>query len=121
MKHAENFPITTEKPWGNESLIFQGHGYAVKKISLNVNQQTSLHFHNLKHETISVHSGLLSIYLKHIDGTEENIIMNPGESLPIAPKIIHRMSSNAGTSVYFEAQTDHLDDVVRISDSYGRG
>jgi mannose-6-phosphate isomerase-like protein (cupin superfamily) len=121
MKHAANFPIITEKPWGNESLIFQGHGYAVKKISLNENQQTSLHFHNLKHETISVHSGLLSIYLKHIDGTEENIIMNPGESLPIAPKIIHRMSSKSGISVYFEAQTDHLDDVVRISDSYGRG
>jgi len=121
VNQSKNFPIMTEKPWGNESLVFQGHGYAVKKISLNENEQTSLHFHNLKHETICVHSGTLSIYLKYEDGTEEKILLNPGESLPIAPKIVHRMSSNAGTSVYFEAQTDHLDDVVRISDSYGRG
>ena len=37
MNQSKNFPIVTEKPWGSESLVFQGHGYAVKKISLNEN------------------------------------------------------------------------------------
>jgi mannose-6-phosphate isomerase-like protein (cupin superfamily) len=121
MNKSAIFPIITEKPWGNESLIFQGFGYAVKKITLNDKEQTSLHYHNVKHETISVHSGQLSVYLKHLDGTEELVILKAGESLPIAPRVVHRMSCDLGASVYFEAQTDHLDDVVRISDSYGRG
>jgi mannose-6-phosphate isomerase-like protein (cupin superfamily) len=121
MINSKKFPISTEKPWGHESLIFQGFGYAVKKITLNDKQQTSLHYHNVKHETISVHSGQLSVYLKHLDGTEELVVLKAGESLPITPKVVHRMSSELGISVYFEAQTDHLDDVVRISDSYGRG
>ena len=121
MNHKKVFPVITEKPWGNEVLIFQGFGYAVKKITLNNKEQTSLHYHNLKHETISVFSGELSVYLKHLDGTEEKVVLKAGESLPITPRVIHRMSCEAGASVYFEAQTDHLDDVVRISDSYGRG
>lgn len=121
MNESKIFPVITEKPWGNETLIFQGYGYAVKKITLNDKEQTSLHYHNFKHETISVFSGVLSVYLRHLDGAEEKIVLNAGESLPITPKIIHRMNSEAGVSVYFEAQTDDLDDVVRISDSYGRG
>jgi mannose-6-phosphate isomerase-like protein (cupin superfamily) len=110
----------TEKPWGNENLIFQGFGYAVKKITLNANQKTSLHFHEIKHETIMVHEGELRIFIDDRISVPTTIILTSGNSLAITPEVIHQMSTGGSQAVYFEAQTDHLTDVIRLKDDYGR-
>jgi quercetin dioxygenase-like cupin family protein len=110
----------TEKPWGNENLIFQGFGYAVKKITLNPNQKTSLHYHEIKHETIMVLEGELRIYVDDKINAPNVVVLTTGDYLAINPEIIHQMSTDASPAVYFEAQTDHLTDVIRLKDDYGR-
>ena len=110
----------TEKPWGNENLIYQGFGYAVKKITLNSNQKTSLHFHEIKHETIMVLAGELRVYIDDRNSAPSTIVLTTGGYLAISPNIIHQMSTSDSQAVYFEAQTDHLTDVIRLKDDYGR-
>jgi len=110
----------TLKPWGNENLLFQGNGYAVKKITLNEGKQTSLHYHEIKHETVMVFSGILHVYIDDKNNPSEILALAAGESVAISPNVIHRMSANTGQVIYFEAQTDHLDDVVRLNDDNGR-
>ena len=112
--------IITNKPWGSEELIHQGSGYAVKIITLNKTHQTSMHYHEIKHETIVVHSGSLNIYIDDRTNPARTLVLNTGESLAIPPKVIHQMSASQTDAVYFEAQTDHLSDVIRLADDYGR-
>lgn len=113
--------IEIVKPWGKEELIHQGNDYAVKRITLRKAHSTSLHYHEIKHETIMVHSGKLTILV----GTEATSLMEkvllPGDSVSIEPLKIHRMIALQEDCVYFEAQSDFLEDVIRLSDSYGRG
>lgn len=110
----------TVKPWGSEDLIFQGNGYAVKQILLKKQKRTSLHYHNIKHETIIVYSGELTVFLDDNSENPKTILLKPSETIAIAPKTIHRMSSETTDTIYFEAQSDHLDDVIRIEDDEGR-
>ena len=110
----------TIKPWGNENLLFQGHGYAVKKITLTEGKQTSLHYHEVKHETVMVLSGTLEVLIDDNNNPAEILTLRAGEYLAISPKVIHRMSATTGQVIYFEAQSDHLNDVIRLNDDYGR-
>jgi len=106
-----------DKPWGHEEIIFRHpNHYMLKKICLLEGRQTSLHYHNYKHETLYLISGNLSV---EIDGKYGNIY--PGQTIVLPPgeKYVHRMTA-ISTSIYIEASTDHLDDVVRIQDQYGR-
>lgn len=110
----------TDKPWGNENLIFRGFGYAVKKITLNSYQKTSLHYHEVKHETIMVLEGELRIFIDDKINPPNTFIFTAGSYLAISPGIIHQMSTEDSQAIYFEAQTDHLTDVIRLKDDYGR-
>lgn len=112
--------LTVEKPWGKEDLIFQGHGYAVKKIFLAKSQQTSLHYHEIKHETVLMLTGTLKIFIRENNQPEKIVLLKAGEYLCISPGVIHRMQSVDEDAVYFEAQTDHLSDVIRVEDDFGR-
>lgn len=110
----------TPKPWGEELLIHQGHDYAVKRIVLRAGGSTSLHYHERKHETIMVLQGELSITLgENVDDLTE-IRLCSGDFVAIEPMVIHRMQADSEDCTYFESQSDFLDDVIRISDSYGR-
>ena len=92
----------------------------VKKITLNPNQKTSLHYHEIKHETIMVLEGELRIYVDDKINAPNLVVLTTGDYLAINPEIIHQMSTDATPAVYFEAQTDHLTDVIRLKDDYGR-
>ena len=115
-------PQITSKPWGREVLLHQGYGYAVKEITLLNNKSTSLHFHEIKHECIYVISGCVTLKVSPPGDLESFKIfdLGPGHFYAIPPKFIHQMSSNMGDSVYLESQTDHLEDVVRLSDPNNR-
>jgi quercetin dioxygenase-like cupin family protein len=106
----------TLKSWGHELLLHQGNGYAVKKIYLNAHHRTSLHYHEIKHETIMLLTGELKIYTE--DGEKKvHHSLSSGDFLVIEPRVIHQVESLNENSIYFEAQTDHLDDVVRLTDT----
>ena len=45
--------------------------------------------------------------------------MQPGESVHVTPKTVHRMTAVEDSDV-FEVSTPELQDVVRLEDRYGR-
>ena len=108
-----------EKPWGKEEVIELNHKYMVKKLTMWKNHRCSLQLHKNKKETIFVLSGKLRI----ISGPNINElysrIFSEGESMTISPGIVHRMEG-AEDSVYLEASTPEMDDVVRLDDDYQR-
>ena len=108
-----------EKPWGSEFIIENNDKYTFKKLTMHEGCQCSLQYHEFKHETIFHLKGKMKfIFGKSRDSLDEKII-NPGESFSIEPKIIHRMIAITDIE-YLEASTSELDDVVRLSDDYGR-
>jgi hypothetical protein len=112
--------IETLKPWGKEELLHQGHGYAVKRITLESGHQTSLHYHEIKHEMLVVFKGELQVRVKQVQGEERIVLLLPGDFIVIDPTVIHQMSAPSVSTIYVESQSDHLDDVIRLNDNYGR-
>ena len=108
-----------KKPWGKEEIIEINQKYMMKKLTMWKGHRCSLQFHNHKKETIYVLSGQLRI----ISGPDQNNltekIYTSGESITISPRTIHRMEG-AEDSVYLEASTPEIDDVVRLIDDYDR-
>ena len=108
-----------EKPWGQEELVEINDKYMVKRLTMKSGQRCSLQFHNQKKETIYILSGQLKITTGKNKETLKSKIFSTGESITIAPGIIHRMEG-VTDSVYIEASTPEMEDVVRISDDYKR-
>lgn len=110
---------TIEKPWGKEEVIEINDRYMMKKLTMWQGHRCSMQYHNYKCETIYVVSGQLRIY----SGTKhENIgsrVFETGETITIKPGTVHRMEA-VTDSVYLEASTPEMDDVVRLSDDYNR-
>ena len=108
-----------KKPWGKEEVIELNNKYALKKLSMRRGHRCSLQYHNKKKETIYVLSGKLRIYYgNHIKKLRSKIYY-PGTTITIKPKTIHRMEA-VRDSVYLEASTPEMDDVVRLGDDYQR-
>ena len=108
-----------EKPWGQEELIEINDRYMVKRLTMNKGHRCSLQYHRQKKETVYMLSGVLNVYLGESIESLDLIEMHPGDSLTIKPGQIHRMEGRE-TSVYLEASTPELDDVVRLQDDYKR-
>lgn len=108
-----------EKPWGFEEIIEINEKYVVKKLHMKQGHRCSLQFHQMKHETVVVLSGVLKLTIGGSLNELQELIMKVGETTVIKPGVIHRMEA-IETSEYLEASTPELDDVVRISDDYKR-
>lgn len=110
-----------EKPWGHEIIIVQTDKYVMKKLFIKAGQRLSRQFHVEKDETVYVCQGTLLLDLSR-DDNESNIIkLTEGKSWRITPKTIHRFTApDKQNVVLFEVSTPELDDVVRLSDDYGR-
>ena len=107
-----------EKPWGYELHWAHTDRYAGKLIHVNAGHALSLQFHNIKDETIYLHSGRLLFEIE-VQGTLTRREMLPGERVHITPKTVHRMTAIEDSDI-FEVSTPELNDVVRIEDRYGR-
>jgi len=108
-----------EKPWGKEEVIEINSVYMVKRLTLHKGERCSLQYHNKKKETIYVLTGKLNIYTG--ENKEQLSVKEylPNESITIEPGVIHRMEA-VEESIYLEASTPEMDDVVRLSDDYER-
>ena len=108
-----------EKPWGKEEVIEINDKYMMKKLTMLKGHRCSLQLHNHKKETIYVLSGQLRI----ISGSDQDHltgkIYTEGESITISPGVVHRMEG-VEDSIYLEASTPEMDDVVRLVDDYER-
>ena len=109
---------TIEKPWGQEELLEHNEKYVLKRLFMKKGHKCSYQYHEHKKETVYLLSGLLKIHLE-VDGERTEKVLKPNESLTIPPFQKHRMEG-IEESIYLEASTPELEDVVRIQDDYGR-
>ena len=109
-----------EKPWGKEEVVEINDKYMVKKLTMLAGKKCSLQYHNIKKETIYVLSGKLRIYTGLSETELISKIYIPGDFITLNPGQIHRMEG-VSDSIYLEASTPEMDDVVRLADDYNRG
>jgi len=107
-----------DKPWGHELIWARTERYVGKILHIKAGHALSLQYHQVKDETVSLHSGSLKFLIG--EGAEQvERILAPGESIHVTPGMRHRMVAVTDCDV-LEASTPELDDVVRLDDRYGR-
>jgi mannose-6-phosphate isomerase-like protein (cupin superfamily) len=111
-------PYRIDKPWGYELIWARTDRYVGKILHVKAGHVLSLQYHNMKDETMHVLSGELILRTQPGD----TLVSRPfkaGESVHIPPALIHQIEAVVDTDV-LEASTAELDDLVRLSDRYGR-
>lgn len=109
---------TVPKPWGHESIWAHTDRYVGKILHINAGQALSVQYHDKKDETVHLLSGEL-VYRVQMGEHLEDMHLKAGESFRITPGTIHQMEAVTDCDV-LEVSTPELDDVVRLSDRYGR-
>jgi mannose-6-phosphate isomerase len=117
------------KPWGHETIWAHTELYVGKVLHIKAGHALSLQYHNQKDETIHLLSGTMIYRVGTADGRRQTaggqppeltvIELKAGESFRNEPGMIHQMEA-VTDCVLLEASTPHLDDVVRLTDRYGR-
>ncbi|HEU4585660.1 MAG TPA: cupin domain-containing protein [Gemmatimonadaceae bacterium] len=106
------------KPWGHEIIWAHTDRYVGKVLHINAGHALSVQYHERKDETVYLLSGEL-IYWVKVDGEMRDMKLKVGEAFRITPGTVHYMEAVTDCDV-LEASTPDLDDVVRLSDRYGR-
>jgi mannose-6-phosphate isomerase len=108
-----------DKPWGYERWLEVNENYVVKELFMKAGHSCSLQYHEKKHETFVVVSGLLKMTFGPSQSELKDIVLKPGAFWVLPPGVIHRCEG-IENSLYIECSTNHLDDVIRLEDKYGR-
>ena len=109
------------KPWGHETIWAHTDNYVGKILHINAGQALSVQYHNVKDETVYLLAGkiIYRVWQKGEAGGPTDIGLQVGQSYRITPHTIHQMEAVTDCDV-LEVSTNHLDDVVRLTDRYGR-
>jgi mannose-6-phosphate isomerase len=110
---------TVSKPWGHETIWALTDRYVGKILHINAGHELSVQYHNVKDETIYLLSGQIVYRVKNDADLLEDVQLTRGESFRITPGTVHQMVALTDCDV-LEVSTPELDDVVRLSDKYGR-
>lgn len=109
-----------DKPWGWEQIWARTDQYVGKILFVKAGNALSLQFHNQKDETWYFQSGKAEVELAQAgDAVPNTEVVGPGIAFHLKPGTVHRLRAIEDTTV-FEVSTNHLDDVVRLEDLYGR-
>ena len=115
-----NDPVRrVQKPWGHEVWWAQTDLYAGKLLYVTASHRLSLQFHREKDESSYLLSGRLLLTRGPSADALETKEIGPGFAWRAEPGTVHTIEA-LEDSVVLEASTPHLDDVVRLRDSYGR-
>ncbi|MBI2796239.1 MAG: cupin domain-containing protein [Gemmatimonadetes bacterium] len=106
------------KPWGHEVIWARTDRYVGKVLHIKAGHSLSVQYHERKDETIHLLSGEMT-YRVQLDGRLQAVRLRAGESYRNTPGTIHQMEAVTDCQV-LEASTPDLDDVVRLTDRYGR-
>ena len=109
-----------EKPWGHELLWAQTADYVGKVLHISKGHKLSLQYHERKEETVMLYSGRMLLVLEDDAGVLREIHVAAGEAYHIPVGRQHRMVALDQDCEVLEVSTNHLEDVVRVEDSYGR-
>ena len=114
-----SLPRRVDKPWGYELWWALTDRYAGKILHIERGHRLSLQLHEQKDESAYLMSGRLIL----TKGTSEHDLttmeLGPGAVWRNVPGEIHTIEALEDSDV-LEASTPELDDVVRLSDDYGR-
>ena len=111
--------VTMYRPWGSYTVLAEGEGYKVKRITVKPSAKLSLqmHYHRSEHWTVISGTGKLTL-------DDKVVIFKENEStyIPIATK--HRLENPGQIPLsIIEVQNGKYlgeDDIVRFDDVYGR-
>jgi mannose-6-phosphate isomerase-like protein (cupin superfamily) len=110
-----------EKPWGHELIWAQTDRYAGKLLRIEPGQALSVQYHERKMETVYVLRGALRIHLADAPGQPLSLtVLGPGEAFDVMPGVVHSFAAGDEAVELIEVSSPELDDVVRLSDRYGR-
>jgi mannose-6-phosphate isomerase-like protein (cupin superfamily) len=112
-------PRVVPKPWGQELIWALTDKYCGKVLVIESGKRLSLQKHEIKDEAIYVLRGRLRLFLEDDDGVVQVRELGPGDSSHVPTGRIHRYEGIERTEL-FEVSTPELDDVIRLSDDYGR-
>ncbi|MGE5716040.1 MAG: cupin domain-containing protein [Acidobacteriota bacterium] len=112
-------PRIVAKPWGEERIFAETGRYAGKLILIRAGESLSYQYHSRKEETIHVLEGNLGMEVERA-GEKADLRLVPGECFHVDPGTRHRMYACETDCLVVEVSTPELDDVVRLSDRYGR-
>jgi mannose-6-phosphate isomerase-like protein (cupin superfamily) len=108
-----------EKPWGHELIWAHTDRYVGKVLVIETGKRLSLQYHQQKDESLLVIRGRLRLHLEDDGGVVRMHDLGPGDHrrIPVGRK--HRFEALERVELV-EVSTPELDDVVRISDDFGR-
>ena len=120
---------TVPKPWGHETIWAVTPEYVGKILHIKAGQALSVQYHNQKDETVYLLSGELVYRVQEGDARSaskpakwdgmHDVKLRQGEAFRIAPGTVHQMEAITDCDI-LEVSTNHLDDIVRLEDRYGR-
>jgi mannose-6-phosphate isomerase len=108
-----------DKPWGYELRWAITDRYLGKIIHVDAGQQLSLQYHVQKDEAILVLRGELDLVLEDEEGELVTHRLGEGMSARVRPGRRHRFRALSDVDLV-EVSSPEIDDVVRLSDDYGR-
>jgi mannose-6-phosphate isomerase len=111
--------VRVPKPWGHETIWAHSERYVGKILHIHAGQELSVQYHNRKDETVYLLTGEISYRVQGKDDVLDDVQLRQGESFRITPGTVHQMVALTDCDV-LEVSTPELDDVVRLSDKYGR-
>jgi mannose-1-phosphate guanylyltransferase/mannose-6-phosphate isomerase len=121
---AEGLELTrtsheVRRPWGSYRSLGRGEGWQVKRIAVKPGGRLSLQTHARRAETWVVASG---VALVHVNGSDKRL--EAGQSVTIPLGAVHRLENPGPEPLdLIEIQLGSYlgeDDIVRLSDIYGR-
>jgi mannose-6-phosphate isomerase-like protein (cupin superfamily) len=108
-----------DKPWGHEEIFAETANYVGKILFIREGEALSLQYHEIKEETLRILDGKLELVTGEDENHLESHYLEAGAVFHIAPGTLHRMIGTSDCRL-LEVSTNHLDDVVRLDDRYGR-
>ncbi|MEE4272167.1 MAG: cupin domain-containing protein [Thermoanaerobaculales bacterium] len=108
-----------DKPWGHEEIFAETDSYVGKILAIREGEALSLQYHEVKEETLRVLDGRLEVALGPRKDRMTTHVLKEGAIFHVAPGTLHRMVAITDCRL-LEVSTNHLDDVVRLEDRYGR-
>jgi len=116
-EHLEH--LTVHRPWGSYTVLEEGSGYKVKRVTVNAGGRLSLQLHHKRSEHWVVIAGTA-----RVTRGEEVFDLQVGQSTAVPIETKHRLE-NPGQDILhiIEVQNGPYlgeDDIVRFKDDYGR-
>lgn len=108
-----------DKPWGHEEVFAETPDYVGKILFIRQGEALSLQYHEVKEETLRVLDGALDLVAGVDTENLETHRLECGAVFHITPGTLHRMIAVSDCRL-LEVSTNHLDDVIRLEDRYGR-